>query len=238
MSVFISCTCCWNVQRAWLLCWWSDCICRPTASNSLEAEIQHCPIGGAWFHILSVLTSRPWPSFTWQDVVFCLIQKKLLFWQRKLPHMGCIVMTMKGTGEQRVVGDRYWARGKSALLVLWSRWAFTLLGPVSLVPHLLSQSSERQEQEENIWSFCAPVAGCCGIFPTESGYLLNCFPHRLVCCEAFLLLYTGCVSRTKECNFDSCCPHFEFNTWILYVFIISVFIYLASPLTHYLISQL
>ena len=114
--------------------------------------------------------------------------KKWLIWQRKRLQSGCIVMTMKGTGEQRVVGDGYCVRGKSTLPVLWSRWASTLLGPVSLVLHLPSQSSEPREQEENIWSFCAPIAGCCGIFLTESGYLLNCFPHRLVCCEALLLL--------------------------------------------------
>lgn len=129
--------------------------------------------------------------------MFCLIQKKLLSWQGKRPRLGCIVMTMRGTGEQRVVGDGYRERGWSAPHVLWSRWASALLGSVSLVSHLLSQFSEPREQEENIWSFCAPVAGCCGISLTESGYLLNCFPHHLVCREALLLLCTGRVSRTR-----------------------------------------
>lgn len=46
------------------------------------------------------------------------------------------------------------------LHVSWSRWASTRLGPVSLVPHLLSQSSEPQEQEENI--FVLPSPGVVG----------------------------------------------------------------------------
>lgn len=46
-----------------------------------------------------------------------------------------------------------------SLHVWWSRWASTLLGPASPVPHLLSQSSEPQEQEENIWSFLCSRRG-------------------------------------------------------------------------------
>lgn len=94
-------------------------------------------------------------------------------------------MTVKGSGEQRVVGDGYWERGGRACSPCCGAdgpprclaWC-----PPSLI--CCPQSSELQEQEETIWSFCASVAGCYGIFQAESGYLLNCFPHRLVCCEA------------------------------------------------------
>lgn len=66
-------------------------------------------------------------------------------------------------------------RGWTSLLLLWSRWASTLLSPVSLVSHLLSQSSELQEQEENIWRFCASMSGRCGIF----------FPRQTLSVELF-----------------------------------------------------
>lgn len=44
-------------------------------SKSFKAGKQLCRIGGAGFQILSVLTSKLWPNFTWQNAVFCLIQK-------------------------------------------------------------------------------------------------------------------------------------------------------------------
>lgn len=79
------------------------------------------------------------------------------------------------------------------LHVSWSRWASTRLSPASLIPHLLSQSSEPQEQEENIWSFCPSITGCCGISQTEPGYLLNCFPHGL--CVVVRLLCFSVLAR-------------------------------------------
>lgn len=80
LEIFNMLDCC--LDCIWIYCpkcWWSDCICRPKASNSLEAARQHCLIEGAGFQILSVLTSKLWPNFTWQDVVFCLIQKNCSF---------------------------------------------------------------------------------------------------------------------------------------------------------------
>lgn len=44
-------------------------------SKSFKTGKQHCLIWGAGFQILSVLTSKLWPDFTWQDAVFRLIQK-------------------------------------------------------------------------------------------------------------------------------------------------------------------
>lgn len=46
-----------------------------TTPKSLAAQTQHHLTGGAGFQILSVLTSKVWPNFTWQDAVCCLIQK-------------------------------------------------------------------------------------------------------------------------------------------------------------------
>lgn len=66
------------------------------ATNSPEGEPQHGLIGGAGFQILSALTSRLWPDFTWQRVQFCpnrpppqkQTKKELRSWQRNGLHCG------------------------------------------------------------------------------------------------------------------------------------------------------
>lgn len=101
--------------------------------------------------------------------------------------------------------------------MLWSRWASTRLGPVSLVPHLLSQFSELQEQEENMWSFCASVARHCGISRTDPGYLLNCFPLRLcvvrILCSSVLAGFQGLKNAFWRAAVRIC-PYFEPTAWL------------------------
>lgn len=62
-----------------------------TASNSPPSGDTALPDErgeGAGFQALSVLTSKLRPNFTWQDVVFCLIQKKIVLLAEEAASLG------------------------------------------------------------------------------------------------------------------------------------------------------
>lgn len=124
-------------------------------SNSPGGEPQHGLIGGAGFQILSALTSRLWPDFTWQPVQFCpncppaqKTKKKNCTLGRG---MGCIVVTTRESGQRRVAGDGF---GESAAGRVAEQMGLHAARPRRpLVPHLPSQSTELPQRVENIWSF-------------------------------------------------------------------------------------
>lgn len=100
-------------------------------------------------------------------------------------------MTMKGTKEQRVVSDGYSARLDLTASVVEQMGLHAAQPGVprfsSVVPVLRAAGAGGEHLE----LLCSHVWVMWGFFFPDRLYLLNCFLHRLVSCEALLLFRLG-----------------------------------------------
>lgn len=150
-------------------------------SNSPAAEQQLLLIVG--LPVLSALTSRRRPDFTWQEVPLCLKSsktspggktKELHSWQRS------------GRGK---LGSRGWlgrGMGKARRDVMVSRWASTSTLPPPIPDHRAARA--RAQHLEFFWSW--RLQNRAGISETDPANLSDCFPRCWPC-------FSSCSSSTS-----------------------------------------